>query len=138
MKKVFYIVFLLMSVNYAVCYGQVSREEAIEKRIMPVARAHITQSVGEKAEMKKVVKAAKFDVQAKYKTVCAACHATGAAGAPKVGDKDAWAKFLREDIEVVYYKAIHGNKGMPPRGTCSQCTDDQIKKLVDYMVAQSK
>ncbi len=73
---------------------------------------------------------------------CAACHASGVAGAPKVGDKDAWAARVTQDIEVIYSNAINGFQGatgvMPPKGGFMNLTDEEIKAAVDYMVGQSK
>lgn len=69
---------------------------------------------------------------------CAACHGTGAAGAPKLGDKDAWAARIAQGKDTLYSNAINGFNMMPPRGTCAACSDDDIKAIVDYMVEQSQ
>lgn len=74
-----------------------------------------------------------------YNTKCSACHATGAAGAPKYGDAAAWAPRLEErGIEGLYTHAIDGFNGMPAKGLCMDCSDDEIKVAVDYMVDHSK
>lgn len=73
-----------------------------------------------------------------YNTSCMACHATGAAGAPKTGDKAAWADRVAKGDEVLYTHAISGFNMMPPMGTCAACSEDEIKAVVDYMVEQSK
>jgi cytochrome c5 len=73
-----------------------------------------------------------------YKTACLACHDTGAAGAPKKGDKAAWKPRIAQGIDTVYGHAINGFKGMPPKGTCMTCSDDDIKATVDFMVEASK
>lgn len=73
-----------------------------------------------------------------YKTSCLACHDTGAAGAPKKGDKAAWTPRLAQGIDMVYNHAINGLNGMPPKGTCMTCSDDDIKAAVDFMVEASK
>ena len=73
-----------------------------------------------------------------YKTSCMACHDTGAAGAPKKGDKAAWAPRIAQGIDTVYTHAINGLNGMPPKGTCMTCSDDDIKAAVDFMVEASK
>lgn len=69
---------------------------------------------------------------------CAACHNTGAAGAPKLGDKDAWAPRIAKGQDTLYSNAIDGINMMPPRGTCAACSDDDIKAIVDYMVEESQ
>jgi len=66
------------------------------------------------------------------------CHGTGVAGAPKVGDKDAWAQRIAQGNEKLYENAIKGIKAMPPRGTCADCSDADLKAAVDHMVEKSK
>ncbi len=73
-----------------------------------------------------------------YDTSCMACHSTGAAGAPKLGDVAAWEPRIAQGIETVYQHAIGGLNGMPPKGTCMSCSDDEIKATVDYIVEHSK
>ncbi|MEE2732973.1 MAG: c-type cytochrome [Pseudomonadota bacterium] len=73
-----------------------------------------------------------------YNTTCAACHGTGAAGAPKTGDAAAWTARIAQGNEALYNHAINGLNMMPPRGTCAACSDDDIKAIVDYMVTKSQ
>ncbi len=73
-----------------------------------------------------------------YNTSCMACHATGAAGAPKLGDKAAWQARLAQGLEPVYANAINGINAMPARGGCADCSDEEIKAVVDYMVDSVK
>lgn len=73
-----------------------------------------------------------------YNANCMACHATGAAGAPKTGDAAAWQARLAQGIETVYDHAINGLNAMPPRGMCMSCSNDDIKAVVDYMVEKSQ
>jgi cytochrome c5 len=72
-----------------------------------------------------------------YETACMACHASGAAGAPKVGDKAAWAPRLKKGADVLHANAIKGIGAMPPKGGAS-ASDAEIKAAVDYMAAASK
>ena len=73
-----------------------------------------------------------------YNSSCMACHATGAAGAPKLGDAAAWSGRLDQGIETLYAHAIDGFNGMPAKGLCMSCSDDDLKAVVDYMVENSK
>lgn len=77
-----------------------------------------------------------------YKSFCFACHASGAAGAPKLGDKAAWAPRIAQGMTTLVNHAIQGFTGktgvMPPRGTCGNCSDDEMKKTVEYMANASK
>lgn len=76
------------------------------------------------------------EVKNMYDRGCAACHNTGAAGAPKLGDASAWNIRLSErKKEGLYASAIKGRGAMPPKGLCQQCSDDEIKTIVDYMVS---
>ncbi len=68
-----------------------------------------------------------------YKSVCFACHAAGVAGAPKFGDKAAWAPFIATGLDTMVGKAINGVGAMPPRGG-SQASDAEVKAAVQYMV----
>lgn len=87
------------------------------------------------------VAATKVDGKGLYESTCIACHGAGVAGAPKVGDKAAWAPIIAQGDAVLYDRAIHGYTGklgvMPPKGG-STASDDDVKAAVDYMVAQSK
>jgi len=72
---------------------------------------------------------------------CAACHASGIAGAPATGDAAAWSNRLTQGIDTLYDHAINGFTGttgiMPARGG-SSLSDDSVKAAVDYMVSKSK
>jgi cytochrome c5 len=68
-----------------------------------------------------------------YNQVCIACHAAGVAGAPKFGDKQAWAKYLDTGLDAMVANAIKGIGAMPPRGG-SQASDEQMRAAVQFMV----
>ena len=72
------------------------------------------------------------------KAVCGMCHSTGAAGAPKTGDKAAWAPRIAQGMDVLVKNAMSGIRAMPPKGTCGACSDAEIKGAVEYLVSQSK
>jgi cytochrome c5 len=63
-----------------------------------------------------------------------ACHQAGMNGAPKFGNKVAWAPRIAQGREKLYEHAIKGLRGMPPKGGSTNLTDDQVKAAVDYMV----
>jgi len=73
-----------------------------------------------------------------YASNCQACHNYGVAGAPKLGDAAAWGAKLEQGIEMVYANAIKGIRGMPPRGTCMDCSDDEIEATIDYILENSQ
>ncbi len=68
---------------------------------------------------------------------CAACHASGAAGAPIVGDAGVWAERIAKGTEALYSNAINGIGAMPAKGGLS-LSDNTVKAAVDYMLDQSK
>ena len=73
-----------------------------------------------------------------YNSSCNACHASGAAGAPKFGDAGAWAPRIAKGMDTLYSSAIGGFNGMPAKGLCMSCSDDEMKAVVDYMVENSQ
>lgn len=77
-----------------------------------------------------------FDVESTYQMSCFACHGAGAAGAPKLGDADAWAPRLEAGMDTLMANVINGVNAMPPKGLCMTCTDENLRSLVDYMVNQ--
>ena len=76
-----------------------------------------------------------------YESACVACHGAGIAGAPKFGDKAAWADRIKQGQNVLYEHAIKGFQGkagmMPPKGG-SAASDEEVKAAVDYMAAAAK
>jgi len=79
---------------------------------------------------------AAVDGQGIYKASCQACHAAGVAGAPKLGDKAAWAPRIAKGNDAMYTSVIKGLNAMPPKGACMSCSDDELRAAVDYMVEQ--
>ncbi len=76
--------------------------------------------------------------EALYKQACVACHASGAAGAPKLGDKTAWAPRVGQGVAALTASVIKGKGAMPPKGMAMSSTDVEIKASVEYMLAQLK
>ena len=77
-------------------------------------------------------------VPALYAQACQGCHGAGIAGAPKLGDKAAWAPRIALGVDALTASAIKGKGAMPPRGGASSASDDDIKAVVAYMVNESK
>lgn len=80
--------------------------------------------------------------QTVYQQACFACHGTGAAGAPKLGDKAAWKARIAQGSATLNDHAVKGFKGktgfMPAKGGRSDLSDAKVKAAVKYMVDQSK
>lgn len=77
-----------------------------------------------------------------YNTVCFACHSTGAAGAPKAGDKAAWEPRIAQGMDVLKQHALQGFKGtkgvMPPKGGRADLPDADIEAAVEYIVSKAQ
>jgi cytochrome c5 len=82
--------------------------------------------------------AAKPDGKKIYDTTCVACHGAGVAGAPKFGDKAAWAPRLAQGVDALYNSALHGKNAMPPKGGNTTLADADVKAAVDYMASAAK
>lgn len=86
---------------------------------------------------KPVVVAAGGAGETLYKQACQVCHAAGIAGAPKFGDKTAWAPRLKTGMEALYHSAVAGKGAMPPRGG-STASEADIHAAVDFMAAAAQ
>lgn len=75
--------------------------------------------------------------EALYKQACLACHASGVAGAPKFGDKAAWAPRIQTGLDMLTASVIKGKNAMPPKGG-SSASDADIRAAVEYMVSAAK
>lgn len=118
-------------------HAQNALEQAIIERIKPVGEVCIE---GDSSCAAPVVAAASGprSGEAVYKAACVACHDTGAAGAPKTGVAADWAERIAQGQETMVANAINGIRGMPPRGTCMNCSDDEIRLAVEHIVANSQ
>jgi len=73
-----------------------------------------------------------------FSATCAACHASGVMGAPKLGDKAAWAPRIKTGKDALYNSALKGKGVMPAKGGNASIPDADVKAAVDYMVSQAK
>jgi cytochrome c5 len=71
-----------------------------------------------------------------YTAACSACHSSGAAGAPKIGDTAAWNPRIAKGMDTLLTNSINGINAMPARGLCMDCTDAEIKAAIEYMIDQ--
>jgi cytochrome c5 len=75
--------------------------------------------------------------QAIYESRCAACHDTGAAGAPKLGDAAAWKPRMAKTPAVLLQHVIEGYNLMPPKGGCFECSDTDLSLAMEYMLKKA-
>lgn len=99
-------------------------------RIQPVARFELAKAAP--------VASGPRDGATVFNTVCGACHNTGAAGAPKVDDKAAWAPRVATGKEALYKSALGGKNAMPARGGAADLSDAEVKATVDYILSKVK
>ena len=132
-------------------YGSLTRSDegagSVDARIAKVGALNLAgqaatqtasaEAAAAPAEAAAPAAAATGEVPALYKKSCAMCHGTGAGGAPKVGDKDAWAPRIATGMDELMKVAINGRGGMPARGG-TKASDDELKTVVEYMVAHSQ
>lgn len=102
-----------------------------ESRILPVARVEMQKAVVKTDGKPRTGEAI-------YNAVCTACHAAGVAGAPKTGDKAAWAPRIALGAAALLTSATNGKNAMPPRGGAADLTDAELKSVVEYLVGKAK
>ncbi|MDP6093141.1 MAG: c-type cytochrome, partial [SAR324 cluster bacterium] len=74
-----------------------------------------------------------------YHNECADCHDGGfwgwLSGAPSIKEQSEWTQYLKKDFEEILQAAIKGTEdGMDPKGGCDECTDEEIRQSVEYML----
>lgn len=69
-----------------------------------------------------------------YSSKCTACHATGVLGAPKFGTNEMQLRLDEKGMETLLTHAINGFNAMPPRGTCNDCSDEELQSAIEYML----
>ena len=99
-------------------------------RIQPVAKFELVKAEAAAASGPR-------DGATIYNSVCGACHNTGAAGAPKLDDKAAWAPRLGQGVDGLVKSVINGKGAMPPKGGAA-LSDEEIKGVVDYVLGKVK
>jgi cytochrome c5 len=123
-------------------------QRQVEERIQPVARVAIAgqdnSSLAPPAEAAAVAATVAADLTGEqvYNQACVACHGAGVAGAPKLGDKAAWAPRIAQGMDTLHAHALQGYQGkagyMPPKGGRTDLSDQSILNGVDYIVAAGK
>ena len=112
--------------------------EAVLARIQPVGSLNTGAPMVAGAPKAAPAASAARTGEQVYNASCQACHATGAAGAPKLGDKNAWAPRIQQGMEMLMTHALKGFNAMPARGTCGNCSDQEIRGAIEFMINKSK
>ena len=120
---------VLATTAYAQPYDNSMTEDAIKKRLAPIGAVYL--------EGEKVAVAAPTGPRSGeqvYQAACFACHGTGALGAPKSADD--WAPRIANGMDTLLDHAINGFNAMPPKGTCMDCSDEEISAAIDFMTSK--
>jgi len=134
---------LLLVLGMVVCSLAVfagPQEDAIAERIKKVGTVCIegsdcVQSSGTTA----IAVVDSNGAESNYNKTCATCHNIGIAGAPKFADAAQWESRIAKGMDTLYSSSINGMPpGMPAKGMCFSCSDDDLKAIVDYMVEAVK
>lgn len=115
--------------------AQASAPEMAEAE-SPAPAAETPEPVAAAAEQTAAEPAAAVDGQKVFQSSCQACHATGVAGAPKLGDKEAWAPRIAKGNDALLSSVKNGLNAMPPKGGCMGCSDEELDAAVTYLVEQ--
>ncbi len=112
------------------------KEKQVAERLAPAGEVALEGDVG--AVAASTASSGPRSAEEIHSSRCMACHGTGAAGAPKTGVAADWESRLAQGVDALYTNAIKGIRGMPAKGLCMDCSDEEIRLTVDYMLANSK
>lgn len=127
-----YLSLFSFNTSHAAWFGEIKEPntaKAIEQRIKPIGQVSVAGAPAPSAQATGPVDIGK----SKYETFCKVCHAAGVAGAPKFKSAE-WKPRMSAGMNSLLAVAIKGKGGMPPKGTCMSCTDDELKAAIQYML----
>lgn len=102
-----------------------------------IALAVMLSACGDPAEREAQLQAESEPGELTYRRFCLSCHGSGAAGAPRVGDTAEWEARLAKGRETLLQHTIEGMPGMPPRGLCARCDDEELNAAIGFMLERS-
>ena len=108
--------------------------EAIEKRIKPIGQLSLQEGAAVAPAATPSQPLAANAGEERYKSTCAVCHTAGVAGAPKFRVQADWTARMAQGMDGLLASAIKGKGGMPPKGTCMQCSDEELRVTIEYMI----
>ncbi|MDV6328226.1 cytochrome c5 family protein [Idiomarina sp. Sol25] len=119
-----------LTISAASVQDDMSRE-AIAERIKPLGKHYVA---GESSAAEE--SSGPRSGQQVYDKYCTACHTSGVMGAPKMNNAADWQPRLDQGMETVLKHAVEGFNAMPPKGTCSDCSEEEIQAAIDYMTEE--
>jgi len=138
---VFAIILIILAGKLTSGVSDYKPEEIVLENIKPVGQVYIageSEPEAAPAAESAMASAGPKSGEEIYNGSCMACHATGAAGAPKLGDAAVWAPRIATGIDAMLAVAIKGKGAMPPKGLCMACSDEELKGAIEYMVSKSQ
>ena len=133
-KPITLVISLTLSLFSMTSLAQDLSETAVAERIAPVGGVYLhgdIQTASQGADSAEP--AGPRSGETIYNTFCLACHGTGAAGAPIKGDANAWQDRVAQGPETLLKHAIAGLNAMPPKGTCGDCSDEEMAATVEFL-----
>ncbi len=110
---------------------------AIAKRLQP---AGVVDVMGEAKHLAKTSDDAALPPRGGneiFQQYCSVCHGSGAAGAPKFGCRSAWAPRIAKGVPTLLNHAMNGFNFMPAKGTCTDCSKNELEDAIHYMIDHS-
>ena len=132
-KRLSLIIALSISLFTASSFAQDFSEAAITDRIAPIGDVYIDGEIITASSKPEVVPTGPRSGESIYNTFCVACHGSGVLGAPKKGDAAAWEPRVAQGQETLINHALNGFNSMPARGSCSNCSDEEIAATVAFL-----
>lgn len=128
-RRIISVLFAALTFSTAAMATSQADYDAIAERIKPVGDVYLAGSEPVVEEPTGPRDGAKV-----YGTFCTACHSSGVTGAPKTGNADDWAPRIAQGMDVLKNHAINGFNAMPAKGTCMDCSDDEIVAAIEHMI----
>ncbi|CAM2889801.1 cytochrome c5 family protein [Vibrio ordalii] len=129
-RRIISVLFAALTFSSVALASTQAEYDAIAERIKPVGNVYLAGS-----EPVVAVPSGPRDGAQVYGTFCIACHSTGISGAPKTGNAEEWAPRIAQGNDVLKNHAIQGFNAMPAKGTCMDCSDDEIVAAIEHMIA---
>jgi cytochrome c5 len=127
MKKITIALAMLLT-TFGIHASDAADKEGLAKRLAPVGQVYVAGA----AAASDAAASGPRSGEKVYQTACFACHGTGALDAPKKGDAS-WKPRMDQGFDTMLKHAIEGIRNMPARGTCGDCSDDEIAAAIKFM-----
>ena len=132
-KRITLLMTLIMSSLSVTSFAQTVSQSAIAERIAPVGEVYLDGEIAVTSASTSEPSGPRSGEKI-YQTYCIACHSTGAAGAPIKGNAKQWQPRVAQGTDILLQHAISGFNAMPARGTCSDCSDDEMAATVEFLI----